>query len=84
MWPFRPQQERQITLSKEGAAAIILAVLSFAIAGIASYTAWSLFDEQVRLRKDFVELGERQQQVEIQYEYWLRRLQDERTRTQAK
>lgn len=75
MWPFRKKDKSQITFSNPMVIAIILAVISLAIsAGVARWS-WLILDEQIQLRNEVEELKARQDQVGIQYEFWLNELQ---------
>jgi heme/copper-type cytochrome/quinol oxidase subunit 2 len=79
MWPFRRNNdEYQARFSNSTMVAIVVAAISLAVSiGVARWS-WLLLDEQILLRNDFEELRARQEQVGIQYEFWLERLQEER------
>jgi hypothetical protein len=79
MWPFK-KRDTLATKQIDPAAAwalIVSAVALMASLGVARWS-WLLLDEQVQLRKDFIELKNEQEQSNIQYEYWLGKLKDER------
>jgi hypothetical protein len=78
MWPFRRNDdENQVKFSNSAMIAVVVAAISLAISvGVARWS-WLLLDEQVQLRTDFEELKARQDQVGIQYEFWLKQVQDE-------
>jgi hypothetical protein len=80
MWPFRNKHddEYQLRFSNSAMIAIVVAAISLAISiGVVRWS-WLLLDEQIQLRNDFQELQARQDQVGIQYEFWLQQLQEER------
>jgi len=79
MWPFRRNNdEYQVRYSNSTMVAIVVASISLAVSiGVARWS-WLLLDEQLVLRNDFQELRARQEQVGIQYEFWLEELQAER------
>ncbi len=61
------------------AAAIIISAVSLAASLGTARWAWLLLDEQIKIRKEFMEIRNDQKQTTQQYEFWLKRLQDERT-----
>ena len=79
MWPFRRNNdEYQARFSNSTMVAIVVAAISLAVSiGVARWS-WLLLDEQILLRNEFEELKARQEQVGIQYEFWLEQLQAER------
>ena len=77
MFPFFKKNEEKIPTST--VAAILVACLSLILSFGVIRWSWLLLDEQIQLRKDFMELKEEQAQVNIQYEFWLKKIQDERT-----
>ncbi len=79
MWPFdKNNDEYRVSFSNSAMIAIVVAVISITISiGVARWS-WLILDEQVQLRKEFEELRARQDQVGIQYEFWLNQLQEER------
>ncbi|MFH1047815.1 MAG: hypothetical protein V1738_05930 [Patescibacteria group bacterium] len=79
MWPFRKNNdEYQIRFTNSAMIAIVVAAISLAISiGVARWS-WLLLDEQIMLRNEYEELRARQDQVGIQYEFWLQQLQQER------
>lgn len=79
MWPFRKKEKQyQPKFSNSSAIAIIIAVISLAVAAGVARWSWLMLDEQIQLRKDFEQLKARQDQVGIQYEFWLKQIQEER------
>lgn len=60
------------------AVAIVISVIALALAIGAARWSWLVLDEQVKIRREFVELKGREEQVNLQYEFWLNRLQAER------
>ncbi|MBU0625429.1 hypothetical protein KKF05_03740 [Patescibacteria group bacterium] len=75
MWPFHKKDGHQIKFSNPVVVAIVLAVISLAIsAGVARWS-WLILDEQIQLRNEVEELKARQDQVGIQYEFWLNELE---------
>ena len=56
----------------------VVAMLALLTAAGAMRWAWVLLDEQVELRKDFVELQNRQDQLEIQFDFWDKKVAEER------
>ncbi len=79
MWPFRKNtDEYQPRFSNSTMVAITVAAISLAVSvGVARWS-WLILDEQILLRNDFKQLELRQEQVGIQYEFWLQQLQEER------
>lgn len=64
-------------------AALIVSVVALTISiGVARWS-WLLLDEQITMRKDFMELRNEQTQTNQQYEYWLGKLQAERAATKG-
>jgi len=78
MWPSREDKGKNITIPYPMLIAVIISFITLAISVGLIRWSWLLLDEQVRLRKDFVDLSARQDQVGIQYEFWLEQLQEER------
>lgn len=80
--PFHGKNWREL-LSRDSlrpaelAAFIVGLVALLATAGTARWT-WLVVDEQVKLREEFMQLKNQQEQVGIQYEFWLKQLQEER------
>ncbi|MFH2062854.1 MAG: hypothetical protein ABIJ46_01735 [bacterium] len=55
--------------------ALAVSAVSLALAiGVARWS-WLILDEQVRLRDSYEDLRMRQEQVEIQYEFWLQQIE---------
>jgi len=78
MWPSREDKGKNITIPYSTMVAIIISVITLAISAGLIRWSWLLLDEQVRLRKDFVDLSAKQDQMGVQYEFWLEQLQKER------
>lgn len=80
MWHFKKPAflNRGTDLSKPVAASLILSVISLAASIGVAHWSWLLLDEQISLRKDFMELRNEQTQSNQQYEYWLGKLREER------
>lgn len=58
--------------------AIVIAALSLVLsAGVARWT-WLLMEEQISLRYDFENLKMAQEEINVQYEFWLEQLETER------
>jgi len=57
--------------------AIVISVISLALSAGVMRWSWLLLDEQIRLRQDFMRLKNQQDQVNIQYEAWLKKVQQE-------
>ncbi len=77
MWPSREDKLKDVNFNYPTMIAVILSVISLAIAiGLVRWS-WLLLDEQVTLRKDFVDLTARQDQIDIQYEFWLEQLEED-------
>ncbi len=70
------QAEKQISIA--AAAAILISVVALAVAIGTARWSWYIIDEQVRLRQDYMELKSDMDQVNTQYEFWLKQLQNER------
>ncbi len=81
MWPFSKKPVSADLPPVVAASIIISAVALMLSAGVLRWS-WLLVDEQIRIRKDVMELQNTQEQVNIQYEYWLGKLQDERAEWQ--
>ncbi len=64
------------------AAAIFISFIALGLAAGLFRWSWLLMDEQVRLRKEFMELKSAQDQINIQYEFWSNQLQKERAEIQ--
>jgi hypothetical protein len=79
MWPFKKRTDvLKKQLEPVAAWAIVLSVVALAAAlGVARWS-WLMLDEQISLRKEFVELKNEQVQTNIQYEYWLGKIRAER------
>jgi len=82
MWPFKkkiltPEEEPE-RMPYATAAAIIIAVIALALAAGVCRWSWLLMDEQIQLRKDFMQLKNSQDQSNIQYEFWSKEIQKER------
>jgi len=60
------------------AAAIGIAVASLALAAGVCRWSWLIVDEQVRLRQDFMQLKNDQEQLYTQFEFWNQQVQKER------
>ena len=66
------------------AVAVFLAAASLAAAGVALYiAAGPVLEEQIALRREFMELKGQQEQVNIQYEAWLKKAKKEINAAQA-
>jgi hypothetical protein len=78
MWPFKKKDSQDIPLA--AAAAIIISAVSLAASLGTARWSWLLLDEQIKLRKEFMEVKNDQEQTTQQYEFWLKRLQDERVK----
>ncbi|MEY4723413.1 MAG: hypothetical protein RLZZ324_926 [Candidatus Parcubacteria bacterium] len=80
MWPFKKRSTLNAAKNLPGPviAAILVSVVSLCVAAGVARWSWLLLDEQVQLRKDFVELKNHTDQTDIQYEAWLAKLKQER------
>lgn len=78
MWPFKKKDELSKDIPMAAAAAIIISAVSLAASLGTARWAWLLLDEQIKLRQEFMEIKNDQEQTGQQYEFWLKRLQDER------
>jgi len=82
MW-FSSHKENPDAIPMPVVAAIVIAVFSLFIAVGAARWSWYIVDEQIRLRDDFNKLRNEQDQVNIQYEFWLKQVQTERAAIKA-
>jgi hypothetical protein len=82
MWPFKKKVPPSLEVSPMVAAALIVSAFAVALAAGALRWSWLLLDEQLRIRKDFMDLRNEQVQTGQQYEYWLGKLQAERAESQ--
>jgi hypothetical protein len=64
------------------AVAIFVSIISLGLIIGVTRWSWLLLDEQVRLRQEFMELKAKQEQINIQYEFWSDQLQKERAEIQ--
>lgn len=78
MWPFKKKDPMSQDIPMAAAAAIIISAVSLAASLGTARWSWLLLDEQIKMRKEFMELKNDQEQTKLQYEFWLKRLQDER------
>lgn len=78
MWPFKKKDDMSKDIPMAAAAAIIISAVSLAASLGTARWAWLLLDEQIKIRKEFMEIRNDQEQTKQQYEFWLKRLQDER------
>ncbi|KPJ85208.1 hypothetical protein AMJ57_03945 [Parcubacteria bacterium SG8_24] len=76
MWRYRRKDRAKIPCW--GVATIVLALLSLIGSVAAARWSWLTVEEQISLRREMNRLQEQQEQVHIQYEFWLQRLQQER------
>jgi|GEM_PF-1944127 hypothetical protein len=58
--------------------AILLGVIALAVAAGLFRWSWIILDEQISLRRDFMELQNQQEQLNIQFDFWNGKLQEER------
>lgn len=80
MWKFWKKRDPAKQLPPGVAAAIIVSMVALCLSiGVARWS-WLMLDEQIRLRKDFADLRNEQDQANIQYEYWNAKVQEERQR----
>ncbi len=77
MWFCRKSDDKN-TIPAPTFAAIIISVVSLALAAGVIRWSWIIVDEQVRLRREFVELKSSQDQLNTQFEFWNKQLQKER------
>jgi hypothetical protein len=76
MW--KKGKRKEIEMPGWGLLSLVLAVIALVAAlSVASWT-WRIVDEQVQLREEIKDLRGAQEQVYIQYEFWLNQLQKER------
>lgn len=76
---FKRNPDKEI-ISAPAMAAIVVAVLSLVLsAGIARWS-WLLMEEQMALRYDFENLKMAQEEINVQYEFWLEQLETKRTK----
>jgi hypothetical protein len=68
-------------IPKPMVAAVIISVVALAAALGTARWSWLLLDEQIKLREEFMQLRNTQEQTAIQYEFWLEKLQAERAAT---
>ncbi len=59
-------------------AAILISTVALAVSIGTARWCWYIIDEQVRLRQDYLDLKSNMDQVNVQYEFWLKQLQTER------
>ncbi len=84
MWPFPAKDPWKIKLPGWAAAAIIISAVSLAFSvGVARWS-WLLVNEQISLRRDFMNLKASQEQLNLQYDFWSKQLQNERAALKAK
>lgn len=80
MWKWkrnRSEKTDRKQIPNSVSVAVILSVIALAASfGVARWS-WLLLDEQLDLRKELHNLEARQEQVEIQYEFWLGQLEGE-------
>lgn len=75
---FKKKEEgSNVTLGQ--ALGIILGTLSLCVAIGAARWSWYTVEELIQLRMDFNELRNRQDQLEIQFDYWDQKVSSERT-----
>ncbi|MFA6604174.1 MAG: hypothetical protein WCT10_05080 [Patescibacteria group bacterium] len=82
MW-FCSKKDSADVIPTPTVAAIIIAVFALFIAAGAARWSWYIVDEQIRLRNDFSKLRNEQDQVNTQYEFWLKQIQTERAAIKA-
>lgn len=71
---FKRNPDKEI-ISAPAMAAIVVAALSLVLsAGVARWS-WLLMEEQVSLRYDFENLKMAQEEISVQYEFWLAELE---------
>ena len=78
MWKFWKCKEGAGAISGAVMAAIVISTISLVLAAGVARWSWLMLDEQIQLRKDFEKLKNDQAQTQIQYEFWLQKLQKER------
>jgi len=82
MW-FCPKNESINNISTPTIIAIAFAVFSLVMSvGVARWS-WFIVDEQIRLRGEINKLIDKQDQVNTQYEFWLKQVQTERAAIKA-
>jgi hypothetical protein len=73
----RESKGKNITIPYSTMVAIVIAAISLLIsAGVARWS-WLILEEQMELRKELVDLSAKQDQVGIQYEFWLEQLEED-------
>ncbi len=77
MWFCRKDSDKN-NIPAPTVAAIAISVISLALAAGVIRWSWIIVDEQVRLRREFMELKGSQEQLNTQFEFWNRQLQQER------
>jgi len=64
-------------------AAIVIAVVSLALATGVIRWSWLIVDEQIKLRQEFMQLKNSQDQLNTQFEFWNKQVQKEREEIKA-
>lgn len=78
MLPFFQKGVSDKTIPGWTAAAIIISAVSLAFAiGVARWS-WLILDEQLVLRREFMDLKLSQEQLNIQFDFWGAQIQKER------
>lgn len=78
MLPFFQKGIPNQTIPGWTAAAIIISAVSLAFAiGVARWS-WLILDEQLVLRREFMDLKLSQEQLNIQFDFWSTQIQKER------
>ena len=69
---------KKITVPRHLIVPLILTAMN--VVAIASVARWSVViaDEQAELRRDYLELSNAQEQLNIQFEYWLAKTQTQK------
>ena len=84
MWPFKKKSilgaavvlgQEKVKLSYGSAAAIIISIIGLCVSAGVFRWSWLILDEQITLRKEFMELKNGQEQLQLQADFWLGQLQ---------
>lgn len=79
MWPFKKRTDGDLT--KGEFIAIIIAVIALMFAIGTARWSWLLLDEQIQIRKDFMELKNQMDQTNINVDAWLDKIASDNAST---
>ena len=78
MWFCCKKNDSKENIPTATAVALIVAVVSLALAAGVCRWSWLIVDEQIRLRRALAELQDSQAQLNTQFEFWNQQIQKER------